>query len=265
MEVGERKLGIMLLPLERRRKIIEELAVYKSVKVVDLSKEFGVTEETIRRDLEKLEQEGTLMRTYGGAVLTKRTSEELPLSTRLRANMQGKKIMGQIISNLIEDGDVIMMGTGTTSLEFARKISLFHNITVITNSLGVISEIVQNDGIRVISVGGTLIRKNLAFVGPPAMQTINNYYTDKVILSCKGIDIDKGIMESSEIEADIKRAMVKAGKTIILAVDHTKFSSLSMVKLFDFTDIDIVVTDVEPSKEWMTFFEKMNIKCFYQI
>lgn len=254
-----------MLPLERRRKIIEEVSVYRSVKVIDLSKEFGVTEETIRRDLEKLEQEGVLKRTYGGAVLIRRTNEELPLSARLRENAEGKKIIGQIIANLIEDGDVIMMGSGTTSLEFTRKISPFHNITVITNSLGVISEIVQNDGIRIISVGGTLVRETLAFVGPPAIQTINNYYTDKVVLSCKGIDMEKGVMESSEIEADIKRAMVKAGKIVILAVDHTKFSSLSMVKLFDFSNIDMIITDIKPSKKWISFFEEMNIKCLFEI
>lgn len=252
-----------MLPLERRRRIIEEILAYKSVKVIDLSKEFGVTEETIRRDLEKLEQEGILMRTYGGAVLVKKTNEELPLSIRLRENIEGKKVMGEIISSLIEEGDVVMVGSGTTPLEFTRRLSLLNKITIITNSLGVISETVQNDDIGVLCVGGTLVRRIVAFVGPTAIQAINNHYVDKVILSCKAIDMEKGIMESSELEVDVKRAMVKAGKIIILAVDHTKFNHASMVKLFDFTAIDIVVTDLKPSKEWLKFFQQMNIKCFY--
>ena len=258
-------MGDNVLPLERRQKIAEQISINTSVKVIDLSKEFSVTEETIRRDLEKLEQEGALMRTYGGAVLVKRTSEQLPLSIRLRENMDGKRLIGQIVSTLIDEGDVIIMSTGTTSLEIARKISCLHNIRIITNSMGIISEVVQNDDIKVICIGGILVRKTLAFVGPTASKTVNGYYTDKVILSCKGIDMEKGIMESSEIEADIKRAMVKAGKTVILVVDHTKFATLSMVRLFDFTDIDIVVTDVKPSKEWITFFKKMNIKCLFEV
>ena len=254
-----------MLPLERRQKIIEQISADKAVKVIDLSREFAVTEETIRRDLEKLEQKGILIRTYGGAVLMKRANEELPLSIRLRENMEGKRLIGQIISNLIQEGDVVMIGTGTTNIEFARKISHLHNITVITNSLGVVSEVVQNDAVTVISAGGTLIRKALAFVGPVANTTINCHYADKVIISCKAINTEKGIMESSELEVDIKRAMVKSGKEVILAVDHTKFDSWSMISLFDFRDIDIVVTDMKPSQKWIEFFNKMNVKCFYEL
>lgn len=254
-----------VLPLERRQNIIKQISVNRSVKVTDLSKEFGVTEETIRRDLEKLEQEGKLMRTYGGAVSIKKVNEELPISIRLKENVEGKALIGQIVSGLIQEGDVIMMGTGTTNFEFARKISYYKDITVITNSLGVLSGFVQNNEIRVISVGGTLLRKALAFVGPVAVKNINSYYVDKVILSCKGIDMERGIMESSEIELDIKRAMIKAGKTVVLAIDHTKFNLCSMFSLFDFTDIDIVVTDIKPSKEWIEFFGKMNIECLFEV
>ncbi|HHX60551.1 MAG TPA: DeoR/GlpR transcriptional regulator [Epulopiscium sp.] len=254
-----------MLPLERRQNIIEQVSIKKCVKVVNLSKEFGVTEETIRRDLEKLEQEGTLMRTYGGAVMAKKANEELPLSVRLRENKEGKELMGQIISGLIGDGDVIMIGSGTTNLEIARKLNCDQEIMILTNSLGVLSEAVQNNKIKVICVGGTLVRKTLAFMGPTAIKTINSYYVDKVILSCKGIDMEKGLMESSELEVEIKRAVVKSGKKVILAVDHTKFNSLSMVNLFDFSDIDMVVTDVRPSKEWMKFFEKQSIECLFSV
>lgn len=254
-----------VLPLERRENIIEQVSMNRSVKVIKLSKEFGVSEETIRRDLEKLEQKGILKRTYGGAVLAKKANEELPLSSRLRENMESKGIIAQIISRLIQEGDVIMLGTGTTSLELARKISYFKNITVITNSLGVLSEIIQNNEIKVTCVGGNLVRKTLAFVGPTAIKNINSYYVDKVILSCKGIDMIKGVMESSETECDIKRAMVKAGKTVILAIDHSKFNSLSMVSLFSFSDIDIVVTDIQPSKEWTNFFETRGIECIFEL
>ncbi len=254
-----------MLPLERRQNIIERIKIKKSVKIIDLSKDFGVTEETIRRDLEKLEQEGKLKRTYGGAVLSKKPKEELPLSIRLRENMEGKALIGQIIGDLIEDGDIIMIGTGTTTLQFLKNIGSQKNIKVISNSLGIVTEVIQSDEIELIGLGGKLVRETLAFVGSTTLQNIKSYHADKVILSCKGIDMEKGIMESSEIEVDIKRAMVKSGKVVILAVDHTKFNSFYMFSIFDLSVIDIVVTDIKPSKEWMAFFDKMGIECLFEL
>ena len=254
-----------MLPLERRQSIIKQISINKSVKVVELSKEFGVTEETIRRDLEKLEKEGVLVRTYGGAVETTKTDEQLPLSARLRENIEGKKLISDIVAGLVQDGDVVMIGAGSTSLKIARQINKKKNIKVITNSVGVLTEIIQNDNIKVICTGGVLSRDSLSFVGATAMKNINSYYADKVILSCRGISIPKGIMESNETEVGIKRTMIKSGKIIILAVDHTKFNTHAIVTLFGFLEIDIVVTDVKPSKEWIRFFESNNIKCIYKI
>lgn len=250
-----------MLPLERRRKIIEHITKNQSVRVIELSKEFNVTEETIRRDLEKLEREGILARTYGGAVLIEKEHDDEPFSVRSRENLDNKKSIGSLVSNLIQDGDIIMMDSSTTSLEVAKGLGNSKNITLITNSMGLSMEMVQYDNIQVICVGGTLRRKSLSFVGPTAREVIQNYYADKVILSCKGIDMEKGIMESNEMEAEVKKAMIDTAKTVILAVDNTKFGTLSMIRLFDFSKIDILVTDTRPSEEWMDYFQEMGIRC----
>lgn len=254
-----------MLPLERRQNIIKKISIKKSVRVVELSREFGVTEETIRRDLEKLEKEGALTRTYGGAVVITKTDNELPLSARLRENIEGKKLISEIVAGLIQDGDVVMLGSGSTSLKIAREINRKKNIKVITNSVGVLNEIIQNDDIKVICTGGVLSRDNLSFGGSTAIKNINSYYADKVVLSCRGISIPKGIMESNETEVGIKRTMIKSGNIIILAIDHTKFDTHAIVTLFGFLDIDIVVTDIKPSKEWISFFKSNNIECIYKI
>ena len=250
-----------VLPLERRRKIVELVSANHSVKVIDLSKEFDVTEETIRRDLEKLEREKVLVRTYGGAVLTEKTSDDEPFSIRSRENIDRKKSIGQAISDIIQDGDVIMMDSSTTSLEVAKVIGDSKNITLITNSMGLAMEMVQYDKIQVICSGGTLRRRALSFIGPVTKQSIQNYYADKVILSCKGINMEKGIMESNEMESEVKNAMINTARTVILAVDHTKFDNLAMVRSFDFSKVDMVVTDAKPSKKWLKYFEKMEIEC----
>lgn len=250
-----------VLPLERRRKIIEQVSANHSVKVVDLSKEFDVTEETIRRDLEKLEKEKILVRTYGGAVLTDKTGDDEPFSIRSRENIESKKAIGLAISEIIQDGDVIMMDSSTTSLEVAKVIGDSKNITLITNSMGLAMEAVQYDKMQVICAGGTLRRKSLSFIGPAAKQSIQNYYADKVILSCKGIHMEKGIMESNEMESEVKNTMINTAKTVILAVDHTKFGNLAMVRALEFSKIDMVVTDTKPSPKWIKYFEKMGIEC----
>ncbi len=254
-----------MLPLERRHNIIKQISINKSVRVVELSREFGVTEETIRRDLEKLEKEGVLVRTYGGAVHTKKPSGKLPLSARLRENIEGKKLIGKIISGLIHEGDTVMIGSGSTNQKIARQISTHKNIKIITNSVGTLSEVMQNNDIKIICTGGVLSVDNLSFTGSTAMENINSYYADKVILSCRGIDTIRGIMESNEGEVGIKRTMIKCGKTIILVVDHTKFDSYAIVTLFNFKDIDIVVTDIKPCDRWMRFFEDNDIRCIYEV
>lgn len=250
-----------MLPLERRRKIVEQVSTYHSVKVIDLSKEFDVTEETIRRDLEKLEKEKVLVRTYGGAVLTEKTNDDELLSIRSRENIESKKGIGLVISDMIQDGEVVMMDSSTTSLEVAKVIGNSKKITLITNSMGLAMEMVQDHKIEVICVGGTLCRRAISFIGPATRQAIQNYYADKVILSCKGIDIEKGIMESNEMESDVKRAMIATARIVILAIDHTKFDSVAMVRSCDFAKVHMVVTDIKPHKKWLEYFSKMGIQC----
>lgn len=255
----KRKGGTML-PIERKRKITEYITTQQSVRVVDLSREFGVTEETIRRDLEKLEREGVLSRTYGGAITTQKDMDDEPFSVRSRENIANKNKLGTAIMDLINDGDIVMMDSSTTSLEVAKKMGNSKNITIVTNSMGLAMEMVQHDKVQMICIGGTLRRNALSFIGPSAKKTIKNYYADKVILSCKGIDIKRGIMESNEMEAEIKKEMVDAAKTVILAIDHTKFNKCSIISLYDLSKVDIIVTDKEPAKKWVEFFKEKGVE-----
>lgn len=252
-----------MLPLERRRRIVEQISTNGSVKVIDLSKNFNVTEETIRRDLEKLEQENILKRTYGGAVLEAESGREVPFVSRSERNKVEKIFIGELASSLICDGDVIMVDSSTTSLEVVRKITGLRNLTLITNSVVVTSDMVHHDNIDTICTGGHLLTKALAYTGPLSEKIINSYYADKAILSCKGIGIEKGIMESNELEASIKRAMIETAEKVILVVDHTKFDIYSRIRLTSFYSIDIVVTNSKPSQEWLDFFDKMDIECIY--
>lgn len=252
--------GVTMLPVERRKKITAYIEDQQSVRVIDLSREFGVTEETIRRDLEKLEKEGVLIRTHGGATPIEKELYDEPHSVRSRENIENKKKIGMAIKDLINEGEIVMMDSSTTSLEIAKCIGNSKTITMITNSMGLAMEMVEFDKIQMICIGGTLRRNALSLIGPSAKKSIKNYYADKVILSCKGMDLKRGVMESNELEAEIKKAMIDSAKTVILAIDHTKFNQFSIISLYDLSKVDIVVTDKQPSKEWVEAFQENDVE-----
>ena len=248
-----------MLAIERRSQILSELEAQKRVLVPDLAKKYTVTEETIRRDLEKLEKEGLLKKTYGGAVQADNQSTELPYRIRVEANKTQKLIIAEKIQKLIKPNENIMLDASSTCVHIARKLKTISNLTIITNSVEILMEYSNCENASVISTGGTLRNFSLSLVGSGAAGTISQFMTDKAIISCKGLDFEKGIMESNLAETEIKKAMVANTKQVILAVDSSKFNRLSFAKTLDLRHVHMVVSDSIPS-EWARFFEENNIK-----
>lgn len=236
-----------MLAAERKQKIIDLLHQDKRVLVSELSRMFEVTEETIRRDLEKLEKEGIVNRTYGGAMLVLHTNEDLPYTTRNTLNVEVKRQIALKAMDLIHDGDTLMVDPSSTCFEFLKTLPPKNNVTVITNSVSVLQEF-AGAGLQVISTGGTLRGRSLSLVGPTAEQTVQKYNADTAIISCKGMSLAKGVSDSNEPECELKKHMLRhAGKVILLA-DHTKFDKTAFVKLADWEQIDYLITDRRPSK-----------------
>ena len=125
-------------------------------------------------------------------------------------------------------------------------------------------ELSDVSGWDVISTGGTLKENYLALVGPKALEGIHSFNADKVILSCKGIDMEKGITDANEMFSQVKKAMLHSAKQKILAVDYTKFEEIAFSKICEVTDLDMVVTDVKPSEAWMEYFKDKGITCLYE-
>ena len=153
--------------------------------VSELSQRYNVTEETIRRDLEKLEREGFVKKTYGGAVLNKNIAVDMPLKIREKTNRREKQIIAQRVAGLVEEGDCIMLDSSSTSLMIAQALKKKEKLTVITNSVEVLIELSGSEGITVISTGGTLRDSSLSLVGKAAQDVLKRYNVDKAILSCK--------------------------------------------------------------------------------
>ncbi|WP_407308868.1 DeoR/GlpR family DNA-binding transcription regulator [Desulfosporosinus sp. SB140] len=252
-----------MLAIVRRQKIAEIIHKDRKVYVSDLSQLFSVTEETIRRDLEKLESEGLLTRTYGGAITSQHTNEDLPFPLRTTMNLESKQVIAAKAATLINDGDTIAIDASTTCSELMQTLGKSKvDLTVITNSVKIPCDFISSK-FNIISTGGTLRAHSFALTGPVAQSTIENYYVDIAIMSCKSLSLDKGIMESNEPEGEIKKKMIQQAEKTILLVDHSKFDKTSFVKLFEFDSFNYIVTDREPASVWMELFRKYDIQVIY--
>lgn len=252
-----------MLAAERRNLILEKLQDEKKVVVSELSALFDVSEETIRRDLEKLDREGLAVKSYGGAVLNETAGLDMPFNVRKKRNMQGKQIIAGLVDGLVQEGEHIIVDPSTTAVAIVKALKVKRHLTVITNSIEVLVELSDVSGWDVISTGGTLRENYLALVGPKAMDGISSFNADKVILSCKGLDLQKGITDANEMFSQVKQTMLKSAKQRILAADHTKFGNVAFSKICDLANLDMVVTDIRPEPEWLNYFAENGIECLY--
>ena len=251
-----------MLGIERRRKIMELLNQHQKVYVQNLSQLFEVTDETIRRDLEKLEQQNLVKRCYGGAVLNDHTSQDISFLKRIDINDANKKYIAKKAESLINDGDTMMVDSSTTCLALLRLLKDKKNLTIITNSIILVNEFV-NAGYNMISTGGNLRAYSYALTGKAACDTLKNYYVDMAIISCKAIDRDKGLMESNEPESIIKKQMIKQAQRCIVLADSSKFDKAAFAYTCGLDKIDCIVTDREPSQEWLDFSKENDINLIY--
>lgn len=253
-----------MLALERRNLILEKLQTEKRVVVSQLSQQFDVSEETIRRDLDKLEKEGLATKSYGGAVINEDVSIDLPFNIRKNQNVVGKQKMAEIAAKLIQDGDHIFLDASTTAVFVAKALKeKKERLTVITNSVEILLELSDVSGWNIISTGGVMKEGYLAFLGSKTEEAIRSYYVDKTIFSCKAMDHEWGIMESHEPFGSTKRAMMACGRKKILVADSTKFDQTAFSVAGKLRDVDVVVTDSKPSEKWLHHFEDLDIECRY--
>lgn len=253
----------MALAIERKNLILERLNNDKTVVVSQLAEEFAVSEETIRRDLDKLEKEGFAIKTYGGAILNENNENDMPFTLRQKSNMEGKRVIAKILSDYIVDGDHIFIDPSSTGVSIIKACEGKKRLTIITNSVEVLLELSDNDEWEVISTGGKLVPDYLALVGPKCINSIESFHADKLILSCKGLDMAGGITDANELFSQVKQQMLKSASEKILAVDSTKFDKVAFSQICSITDIDMVVTDVKPSDAWLGYFDDKGISCIY--
>ena len=252
-----------MLAIERRREIISRLTADGKVIVSELARDFDVTEETIRRDLEKLDRDGIAAKTYGGAVSKNNSALDLPYNVREGVNVAEKQDISEKILSLIHDGERIMLDSSSTALYIVKKIKSKKNLTIITNSVKILIELADKSDWTVLSTGGVLKKGGLSLTGSSAEKMIKSYHVDTAICSCKGLDIDLGVTDSNENDSLIKQAMLASAERKILALDGEKFDRKSFVTVCGTNDIDIIVTDSKPSEKWLSYCSEKEINLVY--
>lgn len=232
-----------MLATERHRNIIKHLEENQIVKVTELSKSLNVTEETIRRDLEKLETKNKLKRTHGGAVpLEDRDDDEIPFSDRKILYKKEKLEVAIKAVSLVVEKDIIFLDASTTALYLSRLLPNIE-LTILTNSMSVAIELAKKPKVKVILTGGTVSENSLSLVGPTAIRSIEHFHVDKTFFSCKGFDKEWGVSDSNEQQANVKRRIIKNSDEVILLIDHSKLGQKSFANIDDKKVLDYIVVD----------------------
>ncbi|MFD1955069.1 DeoR/GlpR family DNA-binding transcription regulator [Paenibacillus thailandensis] len=248
-----------MLVAERYEKIVQLVNERGSIRVSELSELCQVTEETIRRDLDRLEQAGRLRRSHGGAVSVKDQQQpETPFAEREIAHAEEKKRIAAEAIKLIQPKDRIALDASSTAWYMAANLPDIP-LTVLTNSIKVAVELSGKEKIEVISTGGLLSSRSMSYVGPLAERSLDAYYVNKLFLSCKGVHLERGISESNELQGRIKQKMIDIAGQVILLADSSKFGTQDFTHVAELQEVDAIITDKHVDPGTIGRLTEMNI------
>lgn len=248
-----------LLREERHSKILQELQNHGQVTATELSKTFGVSEITIRRDLRELANEGSLRRIYGGAVTVHPEETEPPVVQRISYNEEVKKMIGRAAAELVHDGDSVFIGSGSTTTYVARNLVGKGKITVVTNALNIAMELAMAEEITVIIIGGMMRSSELSMVGHIAEKSLQEVRLDKIILGIPAIHFEKGLTNDYLPEVMTDRMLLGMTNKVILVADHTKFNKVCSAYLAPITAVTTLVTDYLTDKIYLDQIKDLGI------
>jgi DeoR family fructose operon transcriptional repressor len=247
-----------MLAAERHRKIIEKLEQLGAVKVSELSEQFGVTEKTVREDLEKLEEKGLLKRTHGGAVPEQAGEDSLyPLQFPNSKHQQEKSAIATLALSCIEPNDIIALDAGSTTLEMAKRLPNMP-VTVLTNDLLIIRELTAKDQVRLVIPGG--YRHNNLLIGAESQEWIKRLNVHKLFLSTTGIHLEYGLTIFTEELAKLKKLYMDNAKTVYCLADHSKFDKGALITFAELSEIDYIITDDGILPEVAAKYEALSIR-----
>lgn len=234
---------------ERRAQILQIVRSEGRVKVNELANLFNTSEVTIRIDLNELHQRGLVLRSHGGAVLPDTILRESPVYERLKAHSEEKRRIGKMAATLIQDGETIILDSGTTTLEIARHIKKKQGLQIITNGVNIAAELLDARGAQIFVLGGSVVKEAASITGRFTEEMMDQFSADKLFLSGAGCDPDFGVSGAHVEETMVNRAMMRISREIVLVADASKFSKRGMSRIAPFSEIDTIISDTSLREE----------------
>lgn len=252
-----------MLAAERRNKIAEFVNAEKSITVAQLAEMFGVSEPTIRRDLQALAEQGLIQRAHGGALGVSRAHYEPTFTEKELLEQNAKQEIAALAAALVQDGETVILDSGTTTLYIARALK-GKNVTVVTNSPLIALELAGEKDMEILLVGGMMRPTTKALVGPLAEGCLRDLRVDKAFLGANGITLN-GITTPNLLEAATKRAMLRCAAECYVAADYSKFGVTTFAKFAALDEISALITDSAISAEWLKNLTEAGAELIYPV
>lgn len=245
---------------DRRKQIMSQLLEHKQVTVKELAQTMDVSDATVRRDLKVLAEEQGLKLIHGGAALPR--ERDFSYQARLMRSTDEKRVIGSLASRLLQDGDHVFLDSGTTCSELVPFVKRMHEVTILANSARLALEL-DASGVQLFLIGGEYRPDRMDTIGPMAVNTLNQVRGYTAFIGADGLSMDFGPSASDLASAHLHRQVVANALSTVLLVDHSKFGSASLFQIVAWSEIATVITDVEPDRAWLEFFNERNITIIY--
>lgn len=233
---------------DRLSRIVEQISTNGSVGVGDLAEALGVSAATVRRDLQLLEEQRLLARTHGGAV-AHGVLYELPLRYRSARRQEDKARIAKAAAQRVADGSAIGMTGGTTTTEVARALSDRRQLTVVTNSLNIASELAVRPNLKLVVTGGVARAESYELVGPLAEAALASFNLDVVLVGVDGISVAAGLTTHHDVEAHTNRALIARARRVVVVTDSSKIGQVAFARICDLESVDEVISDTGADDE----------------
>jgi len=246
--------------VDRRNEIVRLINENRKVRVEELATKFVVSLVTIRNDLNYLEKKGLIHRVYGGALIRDFVAHDSALSEKAKLAIDEKRRIGAKAADLILDGDSIILDSGTTTLEIARRIINRSSLTVMTNAVNIATVLAGNPKMNVMLTGGSLRENSFSLVGPEAESALRDFYFDKLFLGVDGFDLDVGLTTPNQLEAHLNTVMVEVARQTILVTDSSKFGRKTLCRIGGLEKIETIITDHGIGEEYLSRLTEIGIE-----
>ena len=244
---------------DRQIRLLQLVAQRQRISVAEIVEQFAVSEATARRDLETLANQGKVQRVHGGAIALQSTPPELPLLERGNEQEIEKRRIGQAAAALVNAGETVFLGSGTTVLEVARALREIKGLTIITNSLPVLNTLVGCE-CTVVCLGGMLRPSELSFIGHITEQALAEVRADKVFIGTRAISLEHGLTNEYLPETLTDRAIMRAGREVIIVADHTKLGRAATVLLAPLDHVQSIVTDQAAQPDFLKALRERGLQ-----